>query len=64
MLTDISTEFFFEKLSVFRKALSVASTSIFELAVESGKNVPFWVIVGLLHIDGKKSQTHELSTLD
>ena len=47
MSREIPTEIYYAELIPFRKLNNIRDTWNFKLGIESGKNAPFWVTVGI-----------------
>ena len=48
LLSETPTELYYEERSEFRKKITNNGLWTFELGIESGKNIPSWVIIGFM----------------
>ena len=64
MLSEVSTELYYQEGSSFRKRIVEFRTRTFELGIESGKNISSWVIVGFMESDKIYEQSHVNSVFD
>ena len=58
------TWFYYEERTVFRKRRPNNGTWIFEVGIESGENLPSWVIVGFMESCTFNEQTGDPSAFD
>ena len=64
ILTETPTELYYEERSVHRRKITNNGLWTFELGIESGKNIPSWVIVGFMEDVRFDSQLHDNSVFD
>ena len=64
LLSETPTELYYEERTVFRKKISNDGLWTFELGIESGKNIPSWVIIGFMADNKFDSQLHDNSVFD
>ena len=64
ILTETPTELYYEERSVHRRKITNNGLWTFELGIESGKNIPSWVIVGFMQDAKFDSQVHDNSVFD
>ena len=63
-MDEIPTELYYEERTVFRRKITNNGLWTFELGIESGKNIPSWIIIGFMADEKFDSQLEDNSVFD